>query len=95
MVVPSGCIPVLVQTHGRVGSTSIERGNEITFEQDDEDVDKRGRGGRGFDGSFYFYNFNSSISDPAVFTPPTTCNSTMLAFDSEPIPDILEKFIDF
>jgi hypothetical protein len=89
VVVPSGCVPVLIQDHGIIGSRPRpgSETNEIKFEQADEsesmeeseDVDRRpGRRGRGkgFVASVYFSNIKPTIDDPAVFTPPTYCNAT-------------------
>jgi len=103
MVVPTGCVPVLIQTHGVVLPKVQDEQNVVSFQQDDElkdmdepeGVEKRRRKA-GFEGSVYFFNFNSSIADPSVFTPPSYCKGTSLLYDdSEPIPDFLEKFIEF
>jgi hypothetical protein len=120
LVTSSGCDPVMVNLHGRVGGGGPREENAASFEGDeeveeyddaDEDyVDRRGRGGGGrgrggkgrrggggFIDTITFIDFQPSIPDPTVFTPPTYCNATTLTFSSEAdqIPSIIEKFVEF
>lgn len=109
VVVPTGCVPVLIQDHGKIGSRRPgSQTNEITFEQSEEesseesdDLDRRGRRGRGrgFIASLFFANVKPTIDDPEVFTPPSYCNATITSgasmFGDQPMPDILERFITY
>jgi hypothetical protein len=104
-VVPSGCVPVMVQEHGmirpRPGPHDSE---EIMFEEEDElDSDRRrpGPGRRGRGGSFvassFFSNMEASVKDPSVFTPPSYCNATIhdtLTFSEDlEYPSVLDRFV--
>jgi hypothetical protein len=109
IVVPSNCIPVLIQDHGMIGRRPRPgvQTNAIQFEQlengseDSDELDRRpGRKGgrRGFVASVFFSNVEPSIKDPAVFTPPSYCNATITngaSFFEEMMPDVLERFISF
>lgn len=109
VIVPTGCVPVLIQDHGMMGRRRRPgvQTNAIEFEQseesdeDNDDVDRRpGRGGRGrgFVASVFFANIKASISDPQVFTPPSYCKTAVInkaLFDEDMMPDDLDRFISY
>jgi hypothetical protein len=109
IVVPSNCIPVLIQDHGMIGRRRPGPGfqtNAIKFEQsedsaeDSDELDRKGHKGRGhgFVASAFFSNVEPKIKDTGVFTPPSFCNATFTngaLFDEEMMPDVLERFVSF
>jgi hypothetical protein len=111
VIVPTGCLPVLIQDHGMMGRRPRPgfQTNNIEFDQleddsESDDMDEKrpghkGRGG-GFVASAFFSDVKPSIDDPSVFTPPTFCNASIaddnaMLYDGEPMPDVLERFVSF
>lgn len=109
LVVPTGCVPVLVQDHGMFMPGPGPRpgphtDNEITFDQTVDDSDRPGpgphRGPMMFMANMYFSNIEASIKDPSVFTPPSYCNNATMAYDEramegyDDLLDVLDRFVD-
>lgn len=104
------CTPVAFEDRGvirRGRPHTDENLDPILFNQDDDeqDVDKRGRGGgMKFVSNIFYSNVKPSIDDPVVFTPPTFCNATLSSVsreallnddDTNSFNDIIERFVSF
>jgi len=105
IMVTGNCLPVAASDRGLISRGrphSDEDINEIIMNEDDMDVDRRGRGGIRFAEHLFYSSVKDSIDDMNVFKPPTYCNATtpmspetLLFEEDDAYNDIIDRFVSY